>query len=70
LFTTTFFLTCEAAAYVALPAWFAVSVQVPAPRMLATFPATVQMAGVVDANTTGFPEPPPVAPSVIVAPGL
>jgi hypothetical protein len=48
--------TTGAAAYAESPAWFASTVQVPAPRNDASEPATVQTPGVVEANVTGSPE--------------
>ncbi len=54
----------------ALPAWLALSVQVPTFSTVAVFPDTVQTLVVVDVKTTGLPEPPPVALSAIVLPVL
>lgn len=39
----------------------AVKLQVPSATLVTTDPETVQILVVVDANTTGLPEPPPVA---------
>ena len=45
-------LTCEAAAKVPLPAWFALMVQVPAVRMLTVVPLTVQTLVVLEVKAT------------------
>ena len=45
----------------ALPAWFAAMVHVPAPRIATVDPATEQIPPVREEKTTGLPEPPPVA---------
>ena len=60
--------TGAAGAYVASPAWFACTVQVPAPTIVIVEPFTPPdvhtPAGDVTVNVTGFPEPPPVAATV------
>ena len=48
--------TVGAAAYVALPSWLATNEHVPPARIVTVLPATVQIAGVVDAKLTGNPE--------------
>jgi len=48
--------TTVAAAKLALPAWVAVRVQVPADISVSAVPVTVQTDGVVDASVTGKPE--------------
>ena len=48
--------TDEAAAYVVLPAWLALAVQVPALSSVSVLPLTVHTAGVVDAKLTARPE--------------
>ena len=48
--------TESAAATVALPAWLAVTVQVPTPSSVALLLATVQTAGVDDTRATARPE--------------
>ena len=53
----------------ALPAWLAVSAQLPAATIVTVLPATVHTAAVVLANTTGLPEAPPVADTLNVPPG-
>jgi hypothetical protein len=49
--------TGTAAAYVASPAWAAVTVQVPADTSVTVVPATVQTPWVDDVNVTASPEP-------------
>jgi hypothetical protein len=46
----------------------AVKVQVPSATLVTVDPETVQILVVVDANTTGLPEPPPVAVKAMVPP--
>lgn len=46
----------------------AVKVQVPSATLETVDPETVQIPAVVDANTTGLPEPPPVAVKAKVPP--
>ena len=53
----------------ALPAWSAVSAQLPAATMVTVLPATVHTAAVVLAKTTGLPEAPPLADTLKVPPG-
>jgi hypothetical protein len=55
--------TCGAAAYLALPAWLASMTQLPPPVKVTEFPDTVHAFPPPEAaeNTTGLPEPPPVA---------
>ena len=49
-----------AAAYVSLPSWFAVTVQLPALAIVSVFDSSsAQLPDAV--NVTGLPEPPPVA---------
>jgi len=48
----------------------AVRLQVPAATLVTVEPATVQILAVVDANTTGLPDPPPVAVNAKVPPVL
>ena len=55
----------------ALPAWLAAMMQLPAVKavtVLPLVPPTVQISGVVEVNVTGLPEAPPVAVSVPVPP--
>ncbi len=61
--------TAAAAAKLALPAWFAVMVHVPAALMVTVAAATVQTEFVDEVNVTGFPEGPPDAVSANVPPG-
>ena len=61
---TTLAGACGAAAKVALPAWLAVRLQVPAVSIVTVAFDTVQTAGVVLAKTTGLPEAPPVAATI------
>ena len=54
-----------------LPAWLAAILQVPvvkAVTVLPLVPLTVQIVSVVEVKTTGLPEAPPVAPTVVVPP--
>ena len=54
--------TCGAAEKPAPPAWLAVRLHVPTPTKVTVAPIKVQtLAGLVLPNTTGLPEPPPVA---------
>ena len=66
----TLSVACGAALKLALPAWSAVSPQLPAETIVTVAPATVQTAGVVLANTTGLPEAPPVAETMNVPPAV
>ena len=50
-----------------MPAWSAVSRQSPGDCSVTVLPDTEQMLDVVEPNTIGLPEPPPVADSVNVA---
>jgi hypothetical protein len=54
----------------ALPAWLASIVQVPAPVKLTVAPEIVHTAWAAGAivNTTGLPDPPPAAVTVYVEP--
>jgi hypothetical protein len=65
---TTVRCTSGAAAKVALPAWLAVSKQLPTDSTLTVDPETVQIEVEFDPNTTGLVEPPPVAVRLNVAP--
>ena len=47
--------TSEAAAYIAFPAWLAVSEHVPSTIKVNVAPATVQMVAVVEAKLTARP---------------
>ena len=56
--------TCGAAVYRALPAWLASMTQLPAAVKVTEVPDTVHTPGPPEEsteNTTGLPEPPPVA---------
>ena len=56
--------TCGAAVYWALPAWLASMTQLPAALKVTVLPDTVHTLAPLDEateNTTGLPEPPPVA---------
>jgi hypothetical protein len=56
--------TCGAAMYWALPAWLASMTQLPAALKVTVLPDTVHTLAPLDEateNTTGLPEPPPVA---------
>src|SRR5207253_10589133 len=62
--------TVGAAKYVlAVPAWSAAIVHVPAARIATVLPVTVHTSGVIDENVTGSPED-AVADTVKVPPGL
>jgi hypothetical protein len=60
-------LTWEAALKMALPAWLALMVQVPAATPVTVEPLTLQTAGVVELNVTARPEV-AVALAVVVPP--
>jgi hypothetical protein len=60
--------TCGAGSYVALPAWSAEIVQVPAASPVTVLPEIEQVEGVVLAKTIGLPDAPPVALTVPVPP--
>ena len=53
-----------------MPAWLAVNAQVPALRMVTVLPLTVHTPLEVLANTTGWPEAPPLAAREKVPLGL
>ena len=56
--------TCGAAMYWALPAWLASMTQLPTAPKVTVLPDTVHTLAPLDEateNTTGLPEPPPVA---------
>ncbi len=64
--------TCGAAVYLPLPAWLASIVQLPEDLKLTESPDTVQTPGPLPGsteNTTGLPEPPPVADRCAEPPG-
>ena len=50
----------------ALPAWFAAMVQLPAERPVTIAPLTLQTAGVVVLKLTALPDAPPLALTVVV----
>jgi hypothetical protein len=67
--TVMFCVTCGAAGKLALPAWFAAIVQVPAASPLTTAPLIEQVVDVVDVNVTANPDE-AVAVTVPVVPTL